>query len=258
MALPLFAYRPTTQNNRVRDFGVNHLNESARDVHRLLSNSDADEIDAIIWSAYRQVFSENEILQFNRDKSLESLLRDRAISVRDFIRGLAKSPRFYELVVSTNNCYRLVHVCFVRLLGRQPFNQDEEIAWSVKTSTLGFHGFVDALLDSEEYLRNFGDDIVPYQRRRQDPRPAALATPRYGREYYERKLGWTGKPDWRFIMAKRYHAQDHHSAPSEGDPRRFKEMVAQLDHHKGNGNGRVSTVKGGPFDVDYYLRKLLG
>jgi phycobilisome rod-core linker protein len=32
--------------------------------------------------------------------------------------------------------------------------------------TKGLEAFVKALINSEEYLRNFGDNTVPYQRRR--------------------------------------------------------------------------------------------
>jgi len=32
--------------------------------------------------------------------------------------------------------------------------------------TRGFNGLIDALIDNDEYRQNFGNDIVPYQRRR--------------------------------------------------------------------------------------------
>jgi len=65
------------------------------------------------------------------------------------------------MVVSVNNNYRLVDICLRRLLGRSAYNKDEEIAWSIKTATLGFHGFVDALIDSEEYTEAFGITLYP-------------------------------------------------------------------------------------------------
>jgi phycobilisome rod-core linker protein len=64
-------------------------------------------------------------------------------------------------------------------LGRAPYNKEEEIAWSIVIATKGWGGFVDALLDSEEYQNNFGENIVPYQRRRYKDRPFNLVTPRY-------------------------------------------------------------------------------
>ena len=107
--------------------------------------------------------------------------------MRDFIRGLAKSETFRRLVVETNSNYRLVEVCLKRLLGRDSYNKDEEIAWSIKVATLGWGSFVDALVDSEEYQNNFGDTTVPYQRRRFKDRPINLVTPRYG-DYWRDKL----------------------------------------------------------------------
>ena len=40
------------------------------------------------------------------------------------------------------------------------------MSWSIVLATKGLQGFVDELLNSDEYLTNFGDSIVPYQRRR--------------------------------------------------------------------------------------------
>ena len=43
------------------------------------------------------------------------------------------------------------------------------------------------MLDSEEYQSNFGENIVPYQRRRYKDRPFNLVTPRYG-DYWRDQL----------------------------------------------------------------------
>ena len=56
-------------------------------------------------------------------------------------------------------------------------------------------GFIDALLDSEEYLSNFGYNTVPYQRRRNLPGrelgevPFNIKSPRYD-GYYRSILGF--------------------------------------------------------------------
>jgi phycobilisome rod-core linker protein len=92
---------------------------------------------------------------------------------------LAKSDVYWGLVVETNSNYRVVEITLKRLLGRAPYNKEEEIAWSIVIATKGIAGFVNALLDSEEYAQNFGDDTVPYQRRRFKDRPFNLVTPRY-------------------------------------------------------------------------------
>jgi phycobilisome rod-core linker protein len=148
---------------------------------------DQNDVLELIWAAYRQVLSEHEILQSNRQINFESQLKNRAITVRDFVRGIAKSEAFYRLVVEPNSNYRVVELCLKRLLGRSPYNKDEEIAWSIKIATLGWGGFVDALVDSQEYQESFGDNTVPYQRRRYKGRPFNLVTPRYS-DYWRDKL----------------------------------------------------------------------
>ncbi|GAB4136689.1 MAG: hypothetical protein Fur0046_10370 [Cyanobacteria bacterium J069] len=182
MTLPFLDYKLTTQNQRVSSFGMVDTNGDILYVYRLEDSRAADEIDELINAAYRQVFNEQEQLRFNRQVSLETQLRNHAISVRDFIRGLAKSERFYHLVVEPNNNYRLVELCLKRLLGRAPYNKDEEIAWSIVIASKGWGGFVDALIDSEEYIQTFGDNVVPYQRKRMGDRPFSF-TPRYGAAY---------------------------------------------------------------------------
>jgi len=51
----------------------------------------------------------------NSTARLQTRLANGSITVRDFMRELAKSERFYEMVVSVNNNYRLVDICLRRL-----------------------------------------------------------------------------------------------------------------------------------------------
>lgn len=192
MSIPLLTYRPSSQNQRVAGFEVGN-----EDTPRLYSLEDAPSsanLDELIWAAYRQIFSEHVLLKSYRQGNLESQLRNRAISVRDFVRGLAKSDVFRRLVFETNSNYRLVEIGLKRILGRSPYNKDEELAWSIKIATEGWDGFVDALVDSDEYTQNFGDNTVPYQRRRYQDRPFNLVTPRYA-DYWRNKLE-EGRHKW--------------------------------------------------------------
>jgi phycobilisome rod-core linker protein len=243
MALPLLDYKPTTQNHRVRSFGVADQNEDTPYIYRVEDANSPAEIQELIWAAYRQVFSEHETLRINRQIQLESQLKNRSITVRDFIRGLAKSERFYEIVVSVNNNYRLVDICLKRFLGRSSYNKDEQIAWSILMGTKGFYGFVDALLDSEEYTDAFGDYIVPFQRKRMEGRPFNLVTPRYGDDF--RETAGTVKTDWRFTLDQFYSRKSQEKQLREGDPRKYADMAASITN-KGNYAQRVSA-----FDLDY-------
>jgi phycobilisome rod-core linker protein len=226
MALPLLDYKPTTQNHRVSSFGVADQSEDTPYIYRIEDLSSFTDMQQLIWAAYRQVFSEHEILKFHRQSQLESQLKNRAITVRDFIRGLAKSERFYQTVVAVNNNYRLVDICLKRFLGRSSYNKDEQIAWSIKIATLGFYGFVDALLDSEEYTEAFGDNVVPYQRKRMEGRPFNLVTPRYGEDF--RETVGTVTTDWRFTLDQYYSRRSQDRRLPEGDPRKYSDMAAAV------------------------------
>lgn len=227
MALPLLQYKPTTQNVRVRSFGVADEDEDTPYIYRLEDTNSAAEILGLINAVYRQLYSEHAVLQANRQKTLESQLKNRTLTVRDFVRGIAKSEAFYRLVVESNNNYRLVEVCLKRFLGRAPYNKEEEIAWSIKIGTLGFYGFVDALIDSEEYTEAFGDYTVPYQRKRMEGRPINLVTPRYGEDY--REVVGTVKTDWRFTVEKFYSRKYQERQLQEGDPRKYRDMAANVN-----------------------------
>lgn len=241
MAIPLLEYKPSSQNQRVEGYEV--PNEDTPRSYRLEDAPSDGEIQELIWAAYRQVFSEHEILKFNRQVTLESQLKNGSITVRDFIRGLIKSEAFYRLVVSVNNNYRLVDITLRRLLGRSSYNKEEEIAWSIVIGTKGFGGFVDALIDSEEYTQAFGDNTVPYQRKRLEGRPFNLVTPRYGEDFQE--TAGTVTTDWRFTVEKFYSRKYQERQLAEGDPRKYRD-IAESINPKGNYAQRVSA-----FDIDY-------
>lgn len=185
MSIPLLKTSPVTQNQRVEGFDVPDVDDPK--LYRLRDAISDTDINDLIWAAYRQIFSEHLILESYRQPFLESQLRNRAISVRDFIRGLGKSDVFRREVADTNSNYRLVDLILKRFLGRASYGRDEEIAQSIVIATKGLHGFIDAVVDGDEYQQNFGDDIVPYQRRRMEGRPFNLVNPRYG-EYWRGRL----------------------------------------------------------------------
>ncbi|MUL36080.1 phycobilisome rod-core linker polypeptide [Gloeocapsopsis dulcis] len=185
MSIPLLEITPTTQNQRVAGYEV--PDEDDPRAYRMTDVTSDTDINELIWAAYRQIFSEHLILETYRQPFLESQLRNRAITVRDFVRGLGKSEVYRELVGETNSNYRLVDITFKRFLGRASYGKDEQISWSIVIATRGLNGFIDAIVDGEEYRQNFGDDVVPYQRRRFNERPFNLVNPRYGEYWRDRQ-----------------------------------------------------------------------
>jgi len=189
MSIPLLTYDPVSQNQRVMGYEIPG-DESPR-IYSTSAQLSADDMDELITAAYRQIFHEQQMLQSNRQSYLESQLRSGQLTVRDFIRGLATSDAFRRLNYDVNNNYRFVELCVQRILGRAVYGDRERLAWSIVLATKGLNGFVDELVGSEEYLNNFGDNTVPYQRRRVLPQRAQGDLPfarvaRYGTDYRDR------------------------------------------------------------------------
>ncbi|MBE9031891.1 phycobilisome rod-core linker polypeptide [filamentous cyanobacterium LEGE 11480] len=189
MPLPLLAYSPDSQNHRVSGFEV------AGDEHSRIYNTEnilsGNELDMLIMAAYRQIHNEQQMLSSNRELYLESQLRNNQITVREFIRGLILSDSFRRLTFDSNNNYRFVEICVQRVLGRNVYGDREKMAWSIILATQGIQGFVDQLLNSDEYLDNFGDNTVPYQRRRILPQQSTGEVTfnhmaRYGTDYRDK------------------------------------------------------------------------
>ncbi|AFZ00585.1 phycobilisome rod-core linker polypeptide [Calothrix sp. PCC 6303] len=189
MKIPLLSYSPISQNNRVRGYEIPG-DEQPR-IHNTENLLSSLEMDILILAAYRQIFNEQQMLSSNRQRFLESQIRSGQITVKDFIRGLVTSDSFRRLTYDSNNNYRFVQICIQRILGREVYNEREKLAWSIVLATKGLQGFIDDLLNSEEYLSNFGDNTVPYQRRRMLAGRSEGELPfermaRYGKDYRDK------------------------------------------------------------------------
>lgn len=244
MSLPLLNYVPSSQNQRVEGYEVPGEEQIKPTPGMMTSEED---IEAVIWAAYRQIFSEHQMLASNRQRFLESQLRYGQISVRDFIRGLLTSDPFRRWNYEPNSNYRFVELCVQRALGRDVYNEAEKIAWSIVVGTKGINGFVEDLLNSEEYLNNFGEDTVPYQRRRVLPQkdegetPFNLKTPRYG-PYHRQQLGFP-QIVWQ-NQVRRFIPQE--KQPKAGDPSLYLNVARSLSSAKGNPLPKVSAM-----NIDY-------
>jgi phycobilisome rod-core linker protein len=162
--LPALSYSLTSQAQRVNGYEIPG-DEQPR-IYTTDNLPEGSEIEQIIWSAYRQVFNEQQILESTRQIGLESQLRGGQITVREFVGNLAMSDSFRRLNYDSNTNYRFVEMCIQRLLGRQVYSNREVFAWSILLATKGLTEFINTLISSDEYLNQFGNNTVPYQRRR--------------------------------------------------------------------------------------------
>ncbi|MBF2002167.1 MAG: phycobilisome rod-core linker polypeptide [Synechococcales cyanobacterium C42_A2020_086] len=198
MALPLLSYPLSSQNQRVAGFEVGGDEQPI--LYTTNNQPRGAEVDPIIYAAYRQIFNEQQMIASHRQVVLESQLRSGSITVRDFIKGLVLSESFRRLNYEPNSNYRFVELCIQRLLGRNVYDNREKLAWSTVLATKGLQGFIDDLLNSEEYLTTFGETMVPYQRRRILPQRTQgelpfARTARYD-AYYLNQLRASGQLRW--------------------------------------------------------------
>ena len=194
MSIPLLTYTLSSQNQRVMGYDI--PGEEQPRIYSTANLLSGQGMDELIRSAYRQVFNEQQMIVCHEQPFLESQLRDGQITVREFIRGLILSDNFRRLIYDCNNNYRVVQICIQRLLGREVYGDREKLSWSIVLATKGLQGFVDVLLASDEYLNQFGDDTVPYQRRRILPQRSLGEFPfarmaRYGISYRNVVVGVT-------------------------------------------------------------------
>ena len=163
VTLPVLATKPLTSNARVSNF-LAASEESSRQFGRQASQLDGAAVDALIEQAYRQVYF--HAFKRDRDAMLESQLRSGQISTREFVRQLLRSEKFRNDFYRCNSNYRVVEQVVGRVLGRPVHGEQERIAWSIVIAQQGLPAFIDALINSPEYLDVFGEDLVPYQRAR--------------------------------------------------------------------------------------------
>ncbi|MEM6447109.1 MAG: phycobilisome rod-core linker polypeptide [Cyanobacteria bacterium P01_D01_bin.123] len=230
MAIPLLSYAPTTQNARVVGYDV--LNDDTPRIYSTESLTSPEELGELIDAAYRQIYF--HAFAADREVFLESQLKFGQISVRDFIRGLLLSDRYRRSFFDLNSNYRLVEQTVQRTLGRDVYNEAEKLAWSIVIATKGFEGFVDDLLNSEEYMENFGYNTLPYQRRRTltdrstSELPFNIKSPRYD-DYYRGKFGFPQ------IIFEPKRVGVFKRQEKSGDPALYLAMARGLTNSKGTG-----------------------
>jgi phycobilisome core-membrane linker protein len=118
---------------------------------------------AVIGAAYRQVFG-RDLYSGQRQSVPEIKLENGEISVREFIRALAKSDVFRNMYWTSLYVCKAIEYIHRRLLGRPTYGRQEINGYFDIASKKGFYAVIDAIVDSAEYSEAFGEDTVPYER----------------------------------------------------------------------------------------------
>jgi phycobilisome core-membrane linker protein len=118
---------------------------------------------AVIRACYLQVFG-RDVYEGQRLKVAEIKLENGEISVREFVRAIAKSDLFRKMYWTSLYVCKAIEYIHRRLLGRPTYGRQENNKYFDISSKRGFYALVDAIIDSPEYSQAFGEDTVPYER----------------------------------------------------------------------------------------------
>ncbi len=142
-------------------FGIDAFADTRFELWPSSSNEDQE---AVIRAAYRQVLGNAHLMESERLTSAESQLKNGSLSVREFVRAIAKSDFYKTRFFSSSAPYRFVELNFKHLLGRAPLSQEETSAHIRCCIEAGYDAEIDSYLDSDEYQQAFGENTVPFYR----------------------------------------------------------------------------------------------
>ncbi len=126
--------------------------------------SSGEEAETIIRSVYRQVLGNAYVMESERLTVPESQFKLGQLSVREFVRAVAKSDLYQSRFFTSCARYRAIELNFRHLLGRTPRDLEEMRVHSTILDTQGYDAEVDSYVDSDEYNNTFGENFVPYIR----------------------------------------------------------------------------------------------
>jgi len=122
------------------------------------------DIETVVRAVYRQVLGNDYLMKSERLISTESLLRDGNITVREFVRCVAKSELYKNKFLYNSFQTRTIELNYKHLLGRAPYDESEVVFHLDLYHNEGYDAEIDSYIDSVEYQSAFGDNVVPYYR----------------------------------------------------------------------------------------------
>ena len=165
------------KNNVINSFNKENLKKLNRPIGLKYNNDDVncfsyddyspiddDSLKGAIEASYRQVYGNLYPMESERPIELERRLRNGDLSIREYIRELAKSPFYKYHFFEKVNQQRSIELSIKHILGRPVINQKEIITHVEYLKTYGFDYHIDNLIDSNEYSIIFGEDTVPFMR----------------------------------------------------------------------------------------------
>lgn len=159
---------PQTRSNEVGSLGPRIFKwepkNNTEELDIRLNNTNISK-EAVIQATYlrvfgRQVYEEERLLL----KPIENNFNSNQITVREFVRQLAKSDIFRSLYWTPYYVCKAIEYIHIRLLGRPTYGRAEINKYFNIEYKEGYYKVIDTILDSAEYKETFSENIVPYDR----------------------------------------------------------------------------------------------
>jgi phycoerythrin-associated linker protein len=144
--------------------GVERFSEESEAPLELLPGDEDAKKEQIIRAVYKQVLGNAYVMESERQLVAESQFKLGEISVREFVRRIAKSDLYRSRFFETCARYRYIELAFRHLMGRAPIDFQEMRDHSERLDAKGYDADIDSFLDCDDYQNAFGEWIVPYQR----------------------------------------------------------------------------------------------
>ncbi|MEL6579671.1 MAG: phycobilisome rod-core linker polypeptide [Cyanobacteria bacterium J06621_12] len=126
------------------------------------ANSTTDDKAIAIRAVYKQVLGNPHVMESERLVSAESQFCNGSLSLREFVRAVAKSDFYRTRYFESCAPYRFVELNFKHLLGRAPADQAELSEHIQRCVNEGYDAEIDSYIDSVEYSEKFGENFVPF------------------------------------------------------------------------------------------------
>lgn len=147
---------------RASQLGVSLFEETAP--LEMVSGCSEEQVESIISAVYRQVLGNAYVMESERAIIAESQFKRGELTVREFVRAVAKSNLYRSRFFETCPRYRFIELNFKHFLGRTPDGLEEMRVHSTILDTQGFEAEIDSYLNSDEYQSAYGENFVPYYR----------------------------------------------------------------------------------------------
>ncbi|NDF52057.1 MAG: photosystem I reaction center subunit XII [Betaproteobacteria bacterium] len=144
--------------------GVEAFSQNCEAPQELVPGDDDAAKEALINAVYKQVLGNAYVMDSERQLVAESQFKLGELSVREFVRNVAKSDLYRSRFFDACARYRYIELAYRHLLGRAPASFEEMRRHAERLDASGYESDIDSFLDSDEYQNTFGEWTVPYQR----------------------------------------------------------------------------------------------